>query len=168
MRRAGSAAYRGGMTSDPSASASPRPLPARRHPLGLSVTAIIALAALGVPRVVLHDLHVISESSPVNWLLAIAPVLVWIFAAVVRRVPNPFVTVLMIGTTFGVMLVVTHQLLWESAFRGTAPALGDGPAAALIPRLAAIPSGLFTGAIIGAIAGLIAWGVLALTRRAQA
>ncbi len=137
----------------------------RRNSLGFSALALIGLASVGVPRVILHDLHIIEEGSAVTWLLALGPVALWITLAVVRRVPNPFLTVLVIGSIFGVMLVGTHQLLWDSAFQGNLPSIGDGAAATLIPRLAAIPSGLFTGAIIGAIGGLIAWGIQALGRR---
>lgn len=136
----------------------------RRHALGFPWPVLLGLAALGVPRVILHDLHLIAEGSAATWLLALAPVAVWIACAVIRPVPRPFLTVLTIGGLFGAMLVITHQLLWVPAFRGAPPALGDGPAAELIPRLAAIPSGLLTGAMIGAIAGLIAWGISAAMR----
>ncbi len=148
----------------------PRPhLPAtRRNPLGLSVLALIGLAALGVPRVILHDLHVIEEGSAITWLLALGPIALWITIAVIKRVPNPFLTVLVIGAIFGTMLVVTHQVLWDSAFQGNPPSIGNESAATLIPRLAAIPSGLFTGAMIGAIGGLIAWGIQAITKRNKA
>ncbi|MDR5700166.1 hypothetical protein [Agromyces aerolatus] len=140
---------------------------ARRRPLGFSILALVGLAAIGVPRVILHDLHLLGEASGLTWVLALGPVVLWIILAVVRRVPNPFLTVLVIGAIFGLMLVITHQLLWDVAFQGNPPALGDGPAASLLPRIAAIPSGLFTGAIIGAIGGLIAWGIQAIAKRAR-
>lgn len=123
---------------------------------GLSVAATLGLAALAVPRVILHDLHLISQSGPETWVLALGPVVAWIVAAVLSRTPRPFLTVLLIGVSFGVMLVVTHQLLWDVAFQGTPPTLGTGPAAAIIPRVAAVFSGLATGTAMGAIAGLIA------------
>ncbi|MDR7186807.1 hypothetical protein J2X85_003868 [Microbacterium trichothecenolyticum] len=145
----------------------PHPPAPRRNPLGFSVAALIGLAALGVPRAILHDLHIIEEGSAWNWLLALGPVAVWITLTVVRKVPTPFLTVLVIGAIFGVMLVITHQLLWDFAYQGTPPAIGNSAAATLIPRLAAIPSGLFTGAIIGAIGGLIAWGIQAIRQRSR-
>lgn len=140
------------------------PTPANRI-FGLPVLGLIGLAALGVPRVVLHDLGLIDESGPVTWLLALLPIAAWIVVAVAAKVPNPFLTVLLIGTIFGVMLVVTHQLLWVPAFDGAPPTVGDGPFGALVPRVAAMVSGLFTGAIMGAIAGLVAWSVRALVTR---
>lgn len=143
----------------------PPPPAERRNRLGLPVLALIGLAAVALIRVVLHDLHVIEEASPITWVLAIGPVLLWIAVAVVTRVPNPFLTVLVIGTIFGVMLVITHQLLWDFAFHGNPPSIGAGPGASVIPRIAAIPSGLFVGAMIGAVGGLVAWGIQAMTTR---
>lgn len=126
--------------------------------------ALVGLAALGVPRVVLHDLHVIDPMGPLTWFLALGPIAAWIWVAVAKRVPNPFVTVLVIGSLYGAMLVIVHQLLWTQAMQGVLPSLGEGPMATTLPRLAAIPSGLITGALIGAIAGLIAWAIRAAMR----
>lgn len=147
----------------------PVPVPtARRNPLGFSLLALIGLAALGLPRVLLHDLHLIDQGNGLNWILALGPVVVWIVLAVVKRVPNPFLTVLVIGSIFGLMLVITHQLLWGIAFQDGLPSIGDSAAATVFPRIAAVVSGLFTGAILGAIGGLVAWAIQALTKRARA
>lgn len=134
-----------------------QPVPAARpRALGLPLVALIGLAALGVPRVVLHDLRVIEEGSPVTWLLAVLPVASWVAVAVLKRVPKPFLTVLVTGAIFGVMLAVTHQLLWDEAFSGNPPSIGDGPAGTAIPRIAAVPSGIFVGTMMGAVGGAIA------------
>ncbi len=155
------------MTTHETPHPAPRPPSpaAPRRTLGLPFAALVGLAAIGLPRVILHDLHLIDGAGPLTWLLALGPVAIWIAVAVLKKVPNPFLTVLVVGVVFGAMLVITHQLLWDSAFAGNPPALGDSAAATLIPRIAAIPSGLFTGAIIGVIGGLIAWGLQALTDR---
>jgi hypothetical protein len=145
----------------------PHPAAARRNPLGLPVLALVGLASVALIRVVLHDLHVIEEGSAITWLLAIGPVVLWIVVAVAKRVPRPFLTVFVIGAIYGVMLVITHQLLWDVAYQGNPPSLGDGAGARMFPRLAAIPSGLFVGAAIGAIGGLVAWGVQAISARAK-
>jgi ribose/xylose/arabinose/galactoside ABC-type transport system permease subunit len=142
----------------------PTPAALRRRPLGLSLLALVALAALALPRVILHDLNVINEPDPLNWILVFAPVAIWITVAVVKKVPNPFLTVLVIGAFYGVMLAVTHQLLWDTAFGGNPPALGNSGIATAIPRLASIPSSLLTGALVGAVGGLIAWGIQAAIR----
>ncbi|WP_308796360.1 hypothetical protein [Agromyces silvae] len=141
---------------------------ARRKPLGFSILTLVGLAALGLPRVVLHDLHLVDQGNGLNWILALGPVVVWIAVAVLKRVPNPFLTVLVIGAIFGLMLVLTHQLLWDVAFQDDLPSIGGSAAATVIPRIAAVPSGLFTGTIIGAIGGLIAWGIQSLTKRSRA
>ena len=132
--------------------------------MGLPLLALVALAALALPRVILHDLHVIDEPDPLNWILVFAPVAIWVAVAVAKKVPNPFLTVLVIGAFYGVMLVVTHQLLWDIAFEGSPPALGNSGIATAIPRLASIPGSLFTGALVGAVGGLIAWGLQAAIR----
>ena len=138
--------------------------PSRRPPyfFGMPLLLLAGLALLGMPRAVLHDLHLIGERSPATWFLALAPVAIWIAVTMLVRSPRPFLTVLVIGLMFGVLLVLTHQLLWDAAFSGNVPAVGSGPAAELIPRLAAIPGGLMTGAAIGAIGGLLAMAGTAL------
>lgn len=138
--------------------------PQARRALGLPLVGLVGLAALGLPRVILHDLHVIDEPDPLNWILAIAPVAVWVTVAVLKKVPNPFLTVFVIGAFYGVMLAVTHQLLWDVAFSGNPPALGSSGMATVVPRLASIPGSLFAGALVGAVGGLIAWGIQAARR----
>ncbi|MGW9404015.1 hypothetical protein ACWGQ2_08610 [Arthrobacter sp. NPDC055585] len=138
--------------------------PSRRRPyfFGMPLLLMAGLALLGLPRVVLHDLHLIGERSPVTWFLALFPVAVWITVTVLVRSPRPFLTVLVIGLMFGVLLVITHQLLWDAAFSGNAPEVGSGPVAEMIPRIAAVPGGLMTGAAIGAVGGLFALAGTAL------
>lgn len=57
----------------------------RRSTVGLPILGLVGLAALGVPRVVLHDLHLIGATTPVTWLLAIGPVVLWIVAVVAAK-----------------------------------------------------------------------------------
>lgn len=142
----------------------------RRKGLGLPFIAIIGLALLAVPRVVLHDLGLITEGTGVNALLVFLPPAIWILVAVWRRVPNPFLTLLVVGACYGVFLALGHQLLWVVSFGDDTPRLG-GNLAALDPALQsvvfrsfAVVSSLFTGVIVGAIAGLVAWGISAATR----
>ncbi|WP_440105830.1 hypothetical protein [Streptosporangium sp. H16] len=142
-----------------------QPLASRRPVLGLPVLAVIGLALLAVPRVVLHDLDVIHEGTFVNALFVFVPLVVWIAVALWRRVPNPFLTLLVVGLFYGVFLAAGHQLLWNSAFGGNPPTLGGNlsdlaPATqSAILRLFAAISSVFTGVIVGAITGLVAWGL---------
>lgn len=149
-------------TSPPSAG-----LDGRTRRLGLPVLALIGLAALGLPRVVLHDLHLIDEAQPASWLLALGPVAVWILVAVRRKVPNPFLTVLVIGLVLGVMVVVTHQVLWDQVYADNPAFLSNGNAAGFA-RLAVIPGGLFAGALLGTVGGVIARGAQAVVRARSA
>ncbi|WP_449277658.1 hypothetical protein [Leucobacter sp. GX24907] len=150
----------------------PDSLPKRRR-LGLPLVAIIGLALLAVPRVVLHDLDIIHEGTVFNALLVFLPPAVWVFVALVSRVPNPFVTILVIGVCYGIFLALGHQLMWGIAFADNSPQLGgslagiDPAIQAAILRSFAVLSSLVTGAIVGAIAGLVAWGLSVLIPRSR-
>lgn len=149
-------------TTPPSARPGPTPLP---------MLALLALALLGVPRVVLHDLGLLAEGSGVNLLFVVVPPLIWILVAVLRPVPRPFRTLLTLGVLYGAMLAVTHQVLWSTAFAGATPALGGNLAGldpflqVLILRGAAVVSSLVTGTAVGALSGLLAAGPVLLGRR---
>jgi hypothetical protein len=143
---------------------------ARRSALGLPFLALAGLALLAAPRVVLHDLGVLQEETFVNALFVVVPPLVWIAVVVRARVPNPFLTVLVIGALYGVVLAVGHQLLWDASFSDGTPRLGGNlsdvsPAvSAAVVRGAAVVSSVFTGVLVGAVTGLVAWGVSRLVR----
>lgn len=135
--------------------------PVRRRPFGLPFLAIIGLALLAVPRLVLHDLGLIHEGTFVNLVLVIAPIVVWILVVVLAKVPNAFLTVLMIGVCYGVFLAIGHQLLWGIVF-------ADNPAVhPFIIRVFAVISSLGTGVVVGAVAGLVAWGISAVAWRGR-
>lgn len=145
----------------------------KRHRLGLPFVALVGLALLAVPRVVLHDLDLIAEGTPLNALFVFVPVIIWIGVAWAVRVPNPFLTLLVVGALYGVFLALGHQLLWNVNAGGAQPQLGgnlsdiDPVLEAVIFRVFATISSLFTGVIVGAISGLVAWGLSAITRRAR-
>lgn len=134
----------------------------RSRGLGLPVWAIGLLALLAVPRVVAHDLNLVGPV--VNGLLVFVPLVVWIVVALWRRVPNPLLTLLAVGVAYGVLLAVTHQVLWTQSFAGDPPRLGGNlegvlfPAAeAVLLRGFAVVSSLFTGVLVGAATGAVAW-----------
>ncbi|GII93594.1 hypothetical protein [Sinosporangium siamense] len=133
--------------------------------LGLPFLWIVGLALLAVPRAILHDLHLIEGETFVNFLLVVVPLAVWIAVAVRARVPSPFLTLLVVGALYGVLLAGVHQVLWETGMDGASPSLGGNLAGRLSPaseglllRSFAVVSSLFTGVLAGAITGLIAWG----------
>jgi hypothetical protein len=134
------------------------------HALGLSWIALIGLTLLAVPRVILHDLDIIKEGTFVNLLFVLVPPIIWIAVVLAVQVPKPFLTLLVVGLLYGVFLAAGHQLLWDQSV-GDAPSLGGNLEGRLSPgieefviRMFAVVSSLFTGALVGAIAGLIAWG----------
>ncbi|MEU6719581.1 hypothetical protein ABZ897_49675 [Nonomuraea sp. NPDC046802] len=135
-----------------------------RARLGLSVWAVWGLALLGVPRVIAHDLRLVGPA--VNALLVFVPIAIWAAVVLWKRVPNPFLTLLAVGAAYGVLLGVTHQVLWAESFDGDPPSLGGNLAGALPPaveglvlRAFSLVSSLVTGAGVGAAVGVVAWVV---------
>lgn len=124
--------------------------------LGFRWPVLIGLAALAVPRVVLHDLGVIQEGTLVNGLFVFVPAVCWVIAVLVWRPPRPFLTVLVIGALYGVFLAATHQLLWDQALAGADPAPGIP---VVVLRAAAVLSSLATGVVTGAVCGAVAAGL---------
>lgn len=152
-------------------SSRPRPPEPRRSRLGLPLIAMIGLALLATPRVILHDLDLISEGGPLNAVFVFLPPLIWIAVVLWRRLSNPFLTLLIVGAFYGVFLALGHQILWNSSFGDSPPQLG-GNLTALAPWLQSVVlrifvtvSSLFTGVIVGAISGLLAWGLSVVMRR---
>ncbi|GAA2532990.1 hypothetical protein [Winogradskya humida] len=122
------------------------------------------LALLAVPRVILHDLDILEEGTFVNLLFVVVPPMIWIAVALAARVPRPFLTLLAVGAFYGVFLCIAHQLLWDVS-GGHDVRLGGNLEGRLSPgteqlmiRIFAAVSGIFTGLLVGAITGLIAWG----------
>lgn len=151
-----------------------RTSPPRRPPvLGLPLLAIIGLALLGAPRVVLHDLGLIHEGTGLNMIFVTVPAVIWIVVVLWRRVRNPFLTMLSIGGAYGIILVLVHQILWNTAHGGSSPRLGgnlsdlDPAAQEIIVRAFSAGSGLLTGLVVGALLGLVTWGLSALLRLFQ-
>lgn len=144
-----------------------------RTTLGLPLIAIVGLALLAAPRVPLRDLDVIEEGSFVNSLFVFVPPLIWIAVAVLKRVPNPLLTLLAIGLCYGILLGLGHQILWAESFGDDPPQLGgnlsdvDPTLEAVIIRSFAAVSSIFAGLIVGAISGLVAWGLSAVRQRSR-
>ncbi|HWT26173.1 MAG TPA: hypothetical protein VN213_21880 [Solirubrobacteraceae bacterium] len=126
----------------------------------MSLPALVGLAALGVPRVVAHDLGVGGDAS--SAVLAIGPFAVWLVVLVRLRRGSVIGTALALGGLYGLALAVTHQILWEEAFDGREPRLGDRLADlpdwahAAITRGAGFASSIATGLAIGAVLGAVA------------
>ncbi|MEU8365983.1 hypothetical protein [Micromonospora tulbaghiae] len=131
---------------------------AGRRTLGFPWPAVVALAALAAPRVVLHDLDVVPEGTAVAALLAVGPPLCWVAAVLWRRPPRPFLTMVVIGALYGVFLAAGHQVFWDSSLGMDAPGLAglEPGARETLLRGAAVMSSLVTGTMVGVIAGAVA------------
>jgi hypothetical protein len=138
--------------------------------LGLPTTVIVALGLLAAPRVVLHDLGVVAEGTPVNAVLVFLPLLVWV-AVAVRRSPKPFPSLLAVGGVHGLCLLVVHNLLWNRAWAGDPPRLGGNLTGRLpealeemVLRAAMSVSSFFTGLAVGTVCGVVAWAITRVRR----
>jgi hypothetical protein len=132
-----------------------------RHRLGLPIWQVVALAALAMPRVFLHDAGV-TVPWPVQALLVLGPPLAWLTVAVVRRIPAPLGTLLVVGGLYGVGLAVAHNVFWSGVYGDRPPELGGNLAGRFSPdtqelvfRIATSVSSLLTGLVVGLISGLL-------------
>lgn len=138
--------------------------------LGISPAAVCVLASLGVPRVIAHDLDLVGPA--VNAVLVFAPIAIWIGYVLWRRVRNPLHTLLAVGVAYGVLLALTHQVLWSAAF-DEPPRLGgnlegrlSAGAEEIVLRVFSAGSSLVTGILLGAGTGAFAWLLARITRGA--
>jgi hypothetical protein len=132
---------------------------------------VIMLAIIMIPRVVLHDLRVIPLDSVWYKIAAVGPLVAWLGFAVFGRTRRPFYNFLLVGLCFGLLLGVTHQLLWTASWGTNPPHLGGNLAGTMSPiveelvlRAAAFVSSLGTGLIFGMAFGLIAVAASKLRR----
>lgn len=141
---------------------------------GLSWPIIAALAALAVPRVVVHDLKIVQEGTWPNTLLVFVPPICWVVVVVARRTASPFQTVLVIGICAAVTTGVVHQVLWPVAMADVETRLGgnlaglDRDVQHLLFRIAAFVSSVVTGTVVGMVTAATAWAAARLLRRVEA
>ena len=126
--------------------------------------AIALLAALTLPRVVAHDLRLIEIDSPAYTVLAVAPLLIWLLVAILRKTQRPFFDFLVLGLVYGLFLGLTHQILWDASWAGNPPHMGGNLAGkfnplveSLILRAFALGSSIVTGLVFGAAFGIVAF-----------
>jgi hypothetical protein len=124
---------------------------------------VVLLAALTLPRVVAHDLGLIVIDSPVYTALAVAPLLIWLSVAVFRKTQRPFFDFIVLGLVYGLLLGLTHQILWDASWGGKPPHIGGNltgkfspVAESLILRAFALGSSIVTGLVFGAAFGVVA------------
>lgn len=125
---------------------------------------IVILAAIAVPRVVIHDLHILPLDSPGYKALAIVPFVIWGLVALFGKSKRPLYDFLILGIIFGLMLAITHQLTWDTSWGNTPPQLHgnlegklDPVVESLLLRTGAFISSLVTGLALGGVTAIIAW-----------
>jgi hypothetical protein len=98
--------------------------PSRRFPgTDMPIWLMLGLLALGLPRTILADLDVVPpDSGLLYFVLALTPFAAWIVVAVVRNSRRPFLDFLVLGSLYGLSLLLVHQALWELG-----PSLGEHP-----------------------------------------
>jgi hypothetical protein len=123
---------------------------------------VLLLPSLLIPRVVVHDLHLVSFDTAMYKLLALLPLAIWLVYAVVRRREHPMREFLVYGAVYGLLLALTHQLLWVTSFGGNPPHIGgnlsgklDPVAEDMILRSFAFVSSVVTGLVTGALFGMV-------------
>lgn len=129
-----------------------------------------ALAGLAAPRILLHDLDVVDEGSPVNAALVALPLVAWLVAILVRRW-RPLAAGLRLGVAHGVLLALVHQLTWSATYADDPPRLGgnlaDVPEGVqeVVLRTLAIGSSLVTGFLVALMVAALAWVVARVSGR---
>ncbi len=106
---------------------------APRRGLGLSLPMVVLLAAIAAIRVPLHDLGIVQEGSAAAWLLVLVPLAVWVGVVLQRQVPNPLLTLTVVGFAYAVMLAIIHQLFWARRSAATRPASAAASKACSLP-----------------------------------
>lgn len=135
--------------------------------LGLSLPAILLLAALPIPRALGHDLQLFKEGDLINTILVFLPAVIWLIVIFWKKAPKPFMTLLVVGLFYGLFLGIIHQITWDSFWNDNPPQLGGNLkdqfsplAEALLMRTATFISSVFVGLVTGGFVGAIAIGGL--------
>lgn len=137
----------------------------------LPILVIVLLAALAVPRVVMHDLHTVPLDSPIYLVFAIVPFAIWMLFALSGRSKRPIYDFMVLGIIFGLMLAITHQLTWDASWGSNPPQLQgnldgkiDPAVEGLLLRAATFVSSFMTGVVVGGITAAIAWAATRVRR----
>ena len=118
---------------------------------------IFPLAILGLVRPLLSILGVYGNFEG-PWgpiLVTIFIAAIWVGAVVIRGVPNPLVTLAVVGGVYGVLAIVLQQTMWNVFLEG--PPEGAPPSVPIM--MIGWVSIIATNMIWGALLGVVALGV---------
>lgn len=111
----------------------------------MPVWLMLTLVALGLPRTILADLGIVEpEGSLFYYFLALTPFAAWLAVAIFRETRKPIADFLMLGTLYGLSLVVVHQVLWDLG-----PSLGHQPPAGAVSFAESVSPALYELALRG-------------------
>lgn len=124
---------------------------------------LLLLALISVPRVIVHDLDMMSTDSILYQLMAVIPLAICLGLAILRRNKRPIYDFLVLGLFYGIFLAAVHLALWDVSWGNNPPALGDKLKDVLDPvaevalfKAAVLHSSIVTGIVLGGIFGLVA------------
>lgn len=137
--------------------------------LGMRIKEIIFLALLSVPRVILHDLSLIEEGTVVNLLFVFVPILVWVIYILFRNDKAPVLSIFILCLFYGVILAVTHQVLWTQSFSQDIQFSGNlaelsGSTSTLVAKILSFISSLTTSAAIGLFLSALMWVLIKIKK----
>jgi hypothetical protein len=122
---------------------------------------IVPLAALGLVRTLMHVNKVYETVPRAEGAVWLAIVAAWIAVIVVKKIPNPFDTLLITGSLHGLLSALVQQAYWTTFWADVAAT--DVLAADVMNpgvRIIAIGSTVLMGFLWGAAAGLAAAAIL--------
>lgn len=116
------------------------------------------LAVLGLVRPLLSITGTYAVLGGNSWAPVIVTVLIailWVGVVVIKRAPNPLVTLLATGGLYGVLAILLQQIIWNF-FLGGPPEEALSSAPVLVMSWASI---VVTNVIWGTFLGLVALGL---------
>ncbi len=125
-----------------------------RQKTSLSWGLIFPLAILGLMRPVLSILDVYGNFEG-PWgpiLVTIFIAAIWVGTVVIRGVPNPLVTLAVVGGVYGVLAIVLQQTMWNVFLEGPPEGAPSSVPIMMIGWVSIITTNMIWGAILGVVA----------------
>jgi hypothetical protein len=125
-----------------------------RQQRGFEWGLIFALAVSGLVRPLLSILGVYGSSEG-SWgpiLVTIFIAAIWVGVVVIGRVPNPLVTLTVVGGVYGVLAILLQQTMWHLFLEGPPEGAPSSVPIIVIGWVSIIATNMVWGAILGVVA----------------